>query len=105
MSLSNSTISYASSQSISPLQLDVYDKFIDIYFNCHTKVQVILIKTISEYVRHPVYIHLLKTMDIKNADYIIGYLRSQRSIELYNILDRIICNPLPEKDTFYNTTK
>jgi len=44
-------------------------------------------------------------MDIKNADYIICYLRSQRSIELYNILDRIICNPLPEKNTFYNITK
>ncbi len=81
---------------------DCYDKFIDIYFNSHIKVQNMLIKTISDYVQHPVYSHLLNTMEYSNAHYIIGYLRSQKNYELYTIIENIVSSPLPPKDTFYD---
>jgi len=101
----SSTISYASSQSISPapLEKDIYDIFIDIYFENDIKVQSILLKTINVYVGHPAYTHLLKTMDLTNAHHVMGYLRSQRSTEMYYILNHIICNPRPTKYDFYRS--
>jgi hypothetical protein len=104
----NSTLSYSSSQSISPPRspspvLDVYDKFINIYFSSDIKVQSILLKTITDYIIHPAYKHLLKTMDQDNAHHVMGYLRSQRSVEMYFILDYIIRNPLPTKQDFYQS--
>lgn len=100
----SSTISNISSVTISPppsLEIDVYDRFIDIYFNCDLKVQNILLKTINNAVRHPAYAHILKTMDKDNAHHVMGYLRSQHSVEMYMVLDQIIHNPLPTKDDFY----
>ena len=95
----SSTISIASSQTIlpHPLEKDVYDRFIDIYFGCDITAQSILFKTVTDYVRHPVYTHLLKTMDSSNAHYVMGYIRSQRSAKMYFILDHIIHNPIPNK--------
>jgi hypothetical protein len=81
---------------------DVYDKFIDLYFSVDLKVQSVFIKLIENFVNHDVYTHLLKTMEKDNAYFIMGYLRSQRSIELYSILDKIIRSPLPTKADYYS---
>jgi hypothetical protein len=78
----------------SPYRRDVYDSFIDIYFNLTIKQQYAIQKTINDYVGHPVYAHLFKTMDKENAYHVMGYLRSQRSVELYSILDQIVKNPV-----------
>jgi hypothetical protein len=97
------TNSNASSVSISPtpsLEMDVYDKFSNIYFSCDIKVRSILLKTVIEFVQHPTYTHLLKTMDNENAHHVMGYLRSQHSVEMYYILDQISKNPLPSRSSF-----
>jgi hypothetical protein len=79
---------------------DIFDDFIELYYGCDIKVQNVLLNTIINYVKHPAYTHLLKTMDKTNYHHVIGYLRSQRSYSLYTILDRIMRNPLPTKDDF-----
>lgn len=81
---------------------DVYTRFADIYFAADIKVRSILLKRIIDFVRHSAYAHLLRTMDESNAGYVMGYLRSQRSAEMYIILDQIINSPLPTKEEFYN---
>ena len=84
----------SSPQSVSPTvtitQNDVYDKFVDIYFAANIRVRNVLLKRIITYIGHPVYIHLLRTMNRENAHHVIGYLRSQRSAEMYFILDQVI---------------
>jgi len=84
---------------------DVYDKFTQIYFSVNMKIRNILLKRILAYNPHPVYTHLLKTMDESNSHYVMGYLQSQRSAELYDILNIIINSPLPTKYDFMHTTK
>lgn len=80
---------------------DVYDRFIDVFFNCDLKVQNVILKTIIDFVGHPAYTHILKTMDKDNAHHVMGYLRSQRSVDMYMALDQILRNPLPTKQDFY----
>lgn len=82
-------------------QKDIYDRFIDIYFQQHPKIKMVLLKKITDYVAHPVYTHLLNTMDRDNSHHVMGYLRSQRSFELFNILEQICNNPLPPKSDFF----
>jgi hypothetical protein len=101
----SSTISNASSVSISPppsLEMDVYDKFAEIYFSVDMKIRNVLLKRITDYIPHPVYIHLLRTMDENNLQYVMGYIRSQRVVEMYNILNLIINSPLPTKNDFHS---
>lgn len=101
----DSTLSTLSASPNSPVAFkaseDIYDKFIEIYFVQDLKVRTILRQKICNFVGHPAYSHLLRTMDENNAKYIMGYLRSQRSVEMYLILDQIINTPLPTKDDFY----
>lgn len=107
LNMSSSTISNASSVSISPtpsLEIDVYDKFAEIYFSVDMKIRNVLLKRITDYVTHPVYIHLLRTMDETNLHYVMGYLRSQRFGEMYDILNIIINSPLPTKEDFHRST-
>jgi hypothetical protein len=103
-SISSPSIS-PKTQSASPTSFraekDVYDRFIDIYFNNDLKVQSLLLKTIIDFVGHPAYAHILRTMDKDNAHHVMGYLRSQRSVEMYLVLDQILRNPLPTKQDFY----
>lgn len=104
INMSSSTISNASSVSISPtlsLEMDVYDKFAEIYFSVDMKIRNVLVKRITDYITHPVYIHLLRTMDENNLQYVMGYLRSQRFGEMYDILNLIINSPLPTKNDFH----
>ena len=42
-------------------------------------------------------------MDQENYNHVIGYLRSQRSVEMYNILEQITSNPLPIKEDCFRT--
>lgn len=106
-SISSPSISPTSTktQSTSPTSFkaekDVYDRFIDVYFGSDLKVQSLLLKTIIDFVGHPAYTHILKTMDKDNAHHVMGYLRSQRSVEMYLVLDQILRNPLPTKQDFY----
>jgi hypothetical protein len=102
--VSRSSFSPISTQSteIMPLK-DVYDIFADIYFVADMKVQNVILTKVINYVQHPVYTHLLKTMDKDNAHHVMGYLRSQRSVEMYFILEHIINNPLPTKDKFFQS--
>jgi hypothetical protein len=89
------SVSGNTTPTLSPMfRKDVYDTFIDIYFSSSTKQQYILQKTIIDYVGHPAYAHLLRTMDKDNAYHVMGYLRSQRSVEMYFILDQIVRNPI-----------
>lgn len=107
-----STLSTTSSVSVSSsctneriiYNRDVFDDFIEMFYTQDIKVQGILIDTIINYVKHPAYTHLLKTMDRNNYHHVIGYLRSQRSYELYTILDKIMHNPLPTKKDFVQKT-
>jgi hypothetical protein len=108
-----SSVSFASSASMSSsspsneqiiYNRDVFDDFIEVFYNCHIKVQNVLLETIINYIKHPAYAHLLRTMNKDNACYVIGYLRSQRSFELYTILERIMMNPLPTKEDFIQNT-
>jgi hypothetical protein len=106
ISMSVTTKSNSPSVSISPtpsLEMDVYDKFSDIYFSCDMKVRSVLLKKIIYYVEHPAYAHILRTMDQDNAQHVMGYLRSQRSVEMYMILDQIIRSPLPTKEHFHQS--
>lgn len=104
ISMSTTSKSTSSPTSTSPIQeIDVYDKFSDIYFNCDMKVRTILLKKIIDFVGHPAYSHILRTMDQENAHHVMGYLRSQRSVEMYIILNQIIKNPLPTKEDFHQT--
>jgi hypothetical protein len=102
MSSSSSSCSPSNEQII--YNRDIFDDFIDVFYNCHIKVQNVLLETIINYIKHPAYAHLLRTMDKNNACYVIGYLRSQRSFELYTILEKIMMNPLPTKDDFIQNT-
>jgi hypothetical protein len=104
-SASSMTVSPPQNKSNSPPpfvpEKDVYDRFIDVFFNCDLKVQNVLLKTIIDFVGHPAYTHILKTMDKDNAHHVMGYLRSQRSVDMYMALDQILRNPLPTKHDFY----
>lgn len=82
---------------------DVYDQFAEIYFSADIKVRNVLLTRVINFVGHPAYSHLLRTMDQSNAHHVMGYLRSQRSVEMYIILDQITRDPLPTKDDFYRT--
>jgi hypothetical protein len=82
--------------------MDVYDKFAEIYFSVDMKIRNVLLKRITDYIPHPVYIHLLRTMDENNLQYVMGYIRSQRVVEMYNILNLIINSPLPTKNDFHS---
>lgn len=95
-----SPVSTSSNEHIQPVK-DVYDQFSEIYFNADIKIRNVLLTRIIDFVRHPAYSHLLRTMDQNNTHHVMGYLRSQRSVELYIILDQIINNPLPTKDDFH----
>lgn len=106
ISMSANSKTNTQSASISPtpsLEMDVYDKFSDIYFSCDMKVRSILLKKVIDYVGHPAYAHILRTMDPDNAQHVMGYLRSQRSVEMYMILDQIIRSPLPTKEQFHQS--
>jgi hypothetical protein len=96
----NSFPSVESSEEINPYE-DIYDEFIQIYFKQDLKIRLILKQKIINFIKHPVYTHLLQTMNEYNAQHIIGYFRSQRSVEMYTILDHIVNSPLPNKDKFY----
>lgn len=88
---SDSTISFASSTTISSLpQDDIYDKFIELYFNSNIKQRFALIANINNSIRHSAYIYILKTMNTNNIHHIIGYFRSQLSAELYNAFEHTI---------------
>lgn len=86
---SDSTLSFASSTTISSID-DIYDKFIELYFNSDIKQRFLLITSITNSIRHLSYIHMFKTMDLSNIHYVIGYLKSQRSSEMYNSIENIL---------------
>jgi hypothetical protein len=110
MSIPSVASSVSMSSSLSPTNeriiynSDIFDDFIEMYYTCDIKVQSVLLDTIINYVKHPAYTHLLRTMDRNNYHHVIGYLRSQRSYELYTILDKIMRNPLPTKEDFIHGT-
>jgi hypothetical protein len=88
---------------VSSNEKDVYDKFLDIYFRSDLSTQKLILKTVTDFVGHPAYTHILNTMDKGNAYYVIGYLRSQRSIDMYFILDQIIHNNMVASYDFSKT--
>lgn len=68
---------------------DLYDRFVDYYFSSDPEVRPLILERIINFVGHPAYAHLLRTMTKDNAYHIMGYLRSQQNIELYMILVEI----------------
>ena len=99
-----SPISTVSNESITPTT-DIYDQFAKIYFSVDVKVRNVLLTRVINFVGHPAYSHLLRTMDETNAHHVMGYLRSQRSVEMYIILEQITRDPVPTKDDFYRSIK
>jgi hypothetical protein len=98
-----SPVSTVSNEHIQSVK-DVYDQFSEIYFAADMKIRNVLLSRIINFVGHPAYAHLLRTMDEKNAHHVMGYLRSQRSFEMYVILDQTVNSPLPTKDDFLRTS-
>jgi hypothetical protein len=68
---------------------DVYDRFAEYYFSSDIVVRPLILQRVINFVGHPAYAHLLRTMDKFNAHHVMGYLRSQRNVEMYIILDQI----------------
>lgn len=87
--ISNSS-SKSSSKSSAHITFDNIDKFINYLLSSKPRVRFAIINEFSEQVKHPVYTHLLKTLDIDNAQYIIGYLRSQKMYEMHQFIDNTI---------------
>jgi hypothetical protein len=83
------------------IKKDVYDKFIDIFFESSIKIQMVLLTRIKTYLNHPVYEHLLNTMDRNNAHHVMGYLRSQRHTDLHMILENICGSDRPTEADFF----
>lgn len=69
---------------------DNLDKFIDYLLSSKPRIRFAVIQQFFEEVNHPVYHHILKTLDNENAQYVIGYLRSQRMNEVHLFVDKII---------------
>jgi hypothetical protein len=85
------------------INVDIYERFSEILFSVDPRVRSVLIKKVIDYVGHPAYTHLFQTMDKDNVHHIMGYLRSQRCIELYFIIDQVCKSPLPTKSDFYQS--
>jgi hypothetical protein len=83
-----SPLSQLSENTVFPIP-DVYDHFVDYYFSTDIAVRSLILQRIINFVGHPAYAHLLRTMDKFNAHHVMGYLRSQRNVEMYIILDQI----------------
>ncbi len=83
MSTSNSPVMFIDS-------CDNLDRFVDHMLSAKPRIRFALIEQFSKEVNHPAYTHLLKTMDIENYVYVIGYLRSQRMVEMHNFVDKIV---------------
>jgi hypothetical protein len=84
-----------------PYPKDYYEQFLDVYFESSLKVRAVLIKRIFKTVTHRAYQHLFNTLDRENAYFVMGYLRSQKSIEVYRALEKILTSPLPTRDDFF----
>jgi hypothetical protein len=65
---------------------DAYDRFAQRFFAADARLQQMLIEHIVHLVPHPIYRHLLQTMTRENAVHVMGYLRSQRDVRLYEVL-------------------
>lgn len=90
MSSVSSTSSKTSSKHSAKVTFDNLDKFINYLLASKPKIRFAIITQFSEQVNHPVYTHLLKTLDNDNASYIIGYLRSQKMYEMHVFVDNIM---------------
>ncbi len=83
MSTSNSPIMFIDS-------CDNLDRFVDHMLSSKPRIRFALIDQFSKEVNHPAYTHLLKTIDTENYLYVIGYLRSQRMVEVHKFVDKIV---------------
>ncbi len=87
---SNSSNSSNSSKSSARVTFDNIDKFINYLLSSKPRVRFAVITEFEQQVNHPVYTHLLKTLDSDNAQYIIGYLRSQKMYEMHRFIDNVV---------------
>ncbi len=72
---------------------DAYDRFVHRYFSVDVRLQGLLLSHINHHIVNPVYMHLFRTMTRENAGYIVGYLRSQRDLRLYEVLSQLTAGP------------
>ena len=89
-SVTSSNSSKSSSKSSAHVTFDNIDKFINYLLSSKPRVRFAVITEFEQQVNHPVYTHLLKTLDSDNAQYIIGYLRSQKMYEMHRFIDNTI---------------
>jgi hypothetical protein len=86
----SSVTSSNSSKSSARVTFDNIDKFINYLLSSKPRIRFAHITEFEQQVNHPVYTHLLKTLDSDNAQYIIGYLRSQKMYEMHRFIDNTI---------------
>lgn len=86
----SSVTSSNSSKSSARVTFDNIDKFINYLLSSKPRIRFAHITEFEQQVNHPVYTHLLKTLDSDNAQYIIGYLRSQKMYEMHGFIDNTI---------------
>jgi hypothetical protein len=72
---------------------DAYDRFVHRYFSVDARLQSMLLAHIQHHITNPVYMHLFRTMTRENAYHIMGYLRSQRDLRLYEVLSQLTTGP------------
>lgn len=90
MSSVSSSSSKTSSKHSAKVTFDNLDKFANYLLESKPKIRFAIITQFSEYVKHPIYTHLLKTLDSDNSPYVIGYLRSQKMYEMHVFIDNIM---------------
>ena len=86
----SSVTSSNSSKSSARVTFDNIDKFINHLLSSKPRIRFAVITEFEQQVNHPVYTHLLKTLDSDNAQYIIGYLRSQKMYEMHRFIDNVV---------------
>lgn len=81
---------YSSSPTMFISPPDNLDQFVDYLLSSKPRIRFAVIQQFATEVKHPVYHHLLKTLDNENAQYVVGYLRSQKMVEVHSFVDKIV---------------
>jgi hypothetical protein len=72
--------------------IDCYDVFTEYFLLLSPKRRLLLIREMLSRFNHPHIPYVLKTMDSNNVYHVMGYLRSLKLCELYNVIYDIVNN-------------
>ncbi len=71
---------------------DCYDLFAEYYLSLKPSKKFYLISNINSKLQHPHLAYVFKTITSDNIMYVMGYIRSLKIYELYNIIENIVNN-------------